>query len=136
MAIAGIAWGIYSVRGRRETHALAATTANFVMSVAMVLLLAAVTYAHASFGVRGVLLALVSGAFTSGIGYVIWYAALEYLSAMQAALVQLSVPLISAAGGILLLAEPLTQRFVVAAVLVLWGVCLALSRKSLSRHNS
>jgi drug/metabolite transporter (DMT)-like permease len=136
MAIAGIAWGIYSVRGRRETHALAATTANFVMSVAMVLLLAAVTYAHASFGVRGVLLALVSGALTSGIGYVIWYAALEYLSAMQAALVQLSVPLIAAAGGILLLAEPLTQRLVVAAVLVLGGLCLALSRKSLSRPNS
>jgi drug/metabolite transporter (DMT)-like permease len=99
-------------------------------------LLAAVTYAHASFGVRGVLLALVSGALTSGIGYVIWYAALEYLSAMQAALVQLSVPLIAAAGGILLLAEPLTQRLVVAAVLVLGGLCLALSRKSLSRPNS
>jgi drug/metabolite transporter (DMT)-like permease len=66
---------------------------------------------------------------TSGLGYVIWYAALEILSSMQAALVQLSVPVIATAGGVLLLAEPLSFRLVASASLVLGGICLALIRK-------
>ncbi len=136
MAVAGIAWGIYSIRGRRETDALASTTSNFVMSVAMVLLLTIATYAYADFGLRGILLAVLSGALTSGVGYVIWYAALEYLSAMQAAMVQLTVPAIAAAGGILLLAEPLSMRLFVSSALVLGGICTALIRKSKSAANS
>ncbi len=78
----------------------------------------------------GLLLAVLSGALTSGIGYVIWYAALEHLSALQAALVQLSVPAIAAAGGVLLLGEPLSMRLLVSSILVLGGIWLALARKS------
>ena len=79
---------------------------------------------------RGVLLAVISGALTSGIGYVIWYAALDYLSAMQAAMVQLSVPAIAAAGGVLLLAEPVSMRLLVSSALVLGGISIAIIRKS------
>ena len=136
MATAGIAWGIYSIRGRRETDALAATAANFTISVAFVLVLAGITFAQVEFGARGVLLAVLSGALTSGIGYVIWYTALEYLSAMQAAMVQLTVPVIAAAGGILFLAESLSARLIVSSILVLGGICIALLRKSKYVNNS
>jgi len=129
MAVAGIAWGVYSIRGRAEASALGATAANFVLSVAMVAILTAVTFSSAELTTRGLMLAVVSGALTSGIGYVIWYAALEYLSAMQAALVQLSVPAIATAGGVLLLAEPLSLRLLVSSALVLGGITLALLRK-------
>lgn len=129
MAMAGIAWGIYSIRGRREADALAATATNFLLSITMAALLAiaAVNGLHISMG--GVTLAIVSGGLTSGIGYVLWYAALEYLSAMQAALVQLSVPAIATAGGVLLLGEPLSMRLLVSSTLVLGGVTLALARR-------
>lgn len=130
MAAAGIAWGVYSIRGRGESNPLAATARNFVLSLAFVSLLAAFTIPGAELGARGALLAAVSGALTSGAGYVIWYAALDCLSAMQAALVQLSVPVIAAIGGIVLLAEPLTLRLAGATVLVLGGISLALVRRS------
>ena len=136
MAIAGIAWGVYSIRGRREIDALGSTTANFTMSIVFVVLMTLATYAYASFGMRGILLAIFSGALTSGIGYVIWYAALDYLSAMQAAMVQLTVPAIAAAGGIFLLAEPLSMRLVISSVLVLGGICLGLLGRSKYVTNS
>lgn len=130
MAVAGIAWGIYSLRGQSESDALASTTSNFVFSLAFVAALTALTFADISMTSRGLLLAVVSGALTSGAGYVIWYAALNYLSAMRAALVQLTVPAIAAIGGVVVLAEPLSMRLVTASALVLGGISLALGRKS------
>jgi len=129
MALAGIAWGVYSIRGRAEADALAATTANFLLTGAFIVILTVVTFSAAEVTARGALLAVTSGAITSGIGYVIWYAALEHLSAMQAALVQLSVPAIATAGGVLLLAEPLSLRLLVSSLLVLGGISLALARR-------
>jgi drug/metabolite transporter (DMT)-like permease len=136
MALSGIAWGVYSIRGREESDALGATTANFSLSVVFVLTLLAVTVANANISMHGVLLAVVSGALTSGIGYVIWYAALDYLSAMQAAMVQLSVPAIAAVGGALLLAEPVSMRLLVSCALVLGGISIAVLRKSKISRNS
>ena len=130
MALAGIAWGIYSIRGRAESDALASTASNFTLSLVMVLVLLAVTFSDADLSARGTALAVVSGALTSGLGYVIWYAALDYLSSMQAALVQLSVPALATAGGVLLLAEPLSLRLIVSSALVLGGISLALVRKT------
>ena len=129
MAIAGIAWGFYSIRGRVESDALASTTSNFILAVAMVIVLAALTFSSANLSNRGILLAIASGAVTSGIGYVIWYAALDYLSSMQAALVQLSVPAIAMAGGVILLAEPLSLRLLISTVLVLGGISIAFTLK-------
>lgn len=133
MAIAGIAWGIYSARGRAESDALASTASNFTLSLTMVLAMLAVTFSGADLSGRGALLAILSGALTSGIGYVIWYTALSYLSSMQAALVQLSVPAIATAGGVLLLAESLSLRLLVSSALVLGGIGLALLQKSPQR---
>jgi drug/metabolite transporter (DMT)-like permease len=130
MAFAGIAWGVYSIRGRTESDALASTASNFMLSLAMVLILIAFTLSDVELSTRGIALAVVSGAVTSGLGYVIWYAALEYLSSMQAALVQLSVPAIATAGGVVLLAEPLSFRLLVSSALVLGGISLALVRKT------
>jgi drug/metabolite transporter (DMT)-like permease len=129
MALSGIAWGVYSIRGRKESDALGSTTSNFLLSVVFVMALALATFAEAQISLRGVALAVVSGALTSGIGYVIWYAALDYLSAMQAALVQLSVPAIAALGGVLLLAEPVSMRLLVSSALVLGGISMALIHK-------
>ena len=129
MALAGIAWGVYSLQGKSAAAPLAANAASFTLA----LLPMAVVLLLGKGGIRlsgeGIWLALLSGAITSGIGYVIWYAALEYLAALQAALVQLTVPVIAAFGGILLLGESLSARLLVATVLVLGGIAIALTRK-------
>ena len=130
MALAGIAWGVYSIRGRNQTNALLSTCSNFVYSTAFVIVLTAITVASADLTGRGILLAIISGAITSGVGYVIWYAALKYLRTMQAALVQLSVPAIAAAGGVILLAEPVSLRLLASGALILGGISLALVQKS------
>jgi drug/metabolite transporter (DMT)-like permease len=130
MALAGIAWGVYSIRGRKETNALVSTCSNFVYSIAFVVILTAITYSSAYMTDHGILLAVISGAITSGVGYVIWYAALNYLSTMQAALVQLSVPAIAAVGGVMLLAESISLRLLISGGLILGGISLALVQKS------
>jgi drug/metabolite transporter (DMT)-like permease len=136
MALAGIAWGGYSLRGRRATNApadpLAATAGNFLratplgIALWLVWMLQADAQAALHADARGVALALASGALTSGLGYVVWYAALRRLTALRAASVQLSVPLIAAFGGVLLLDEALTLRLVLAALAILGGIALVL----------
>lgn len=133
MAFAGIAWGIYSIRGRHENDAMLATTGNFLRSVLFVVVLASIVFRKTQLSGTGLLLASVSGALTSGVGYVLWYAALNHLTSMQAALVQLSVPAIAAAGGVLLLAESLSMRLVGCGIMILGGICLALTRKARRR---
>ncbi len=130
MALAGIAWGVYSIRGRAESDALASTASNFILSIVMVAALTMMSISSADITSPGLALAIVSGALTSGVGYVLWYAVLNFLSAMQAALIQLSVPVIATAGGVILLAEPLSLRLLVSSALVLGGISLALTRKS------
>jgi drug/metabolite transporter (DMT)-like permease len=129
MALAGIAWGVYSIRGRAESNAVGANASNFSLSLLLVAILTALAFSSAKISTTGILLALLSGTITSGLGYVIWYVALDHLSAMQAALVQLSVPAIALAGGAILLAEPLTLRVTLASALVLGGIAIALIRK-------
>lgn len=133
MAAAGIAWGIYSLRGAGSRSPVESTLANFAFSVPLLLLLAPFMGA-AHWTSSGVWLAIASGALTSGLGYVLWYAALRHLRSIQAALVQLSVPAIAAAGGVLLLHEPLSMRLVLAGGLILGGILLArLGRERLAR---
>lgn len=130
MALAGIGWGVYSIRGRGESNPLVSTCSNFVYSIAFVAILTAATFSNADISNRGIVLAVISGAITSGVGYVIWYAALNYLTAMQAALVQLSVPAIAAVGGVILLAEPISMRLITSGALILGGISLALVQKA------
>lgn len=127
MGVAGVAWGVYSLLGHGEPDALAATTRNFVLAVIPAALLTLLAAPGLSITATGAMLALLSGAVTSGLGYVIWYAALTGLTSAQAALVQLSVPAIAAAGGVLLLAEPASARLVTSGALILGGIGLALA---------
>ena len=134
MAVAGVAWGVYSLRGRGVKDPLAATAGNFVRAtpLGIALWLAWAPRGHAN--ARGVALALASGAITSGLGYVVWYAALPRLKALQAASVQLSVPLIAALGGVLLLGEAFTLRLGLAALAILGGIALVLGSRAARRN--
>jgi drug/metabolite transporter (DMT)-like permease len=129
MLAAGVAWGIYSLLGRSAGEPIAATGGNFLRSVAFaaVLMLAAVRHENAD--AAGALYAVLSGALTSGLGYVLWYAALPALSATSAATIQLSVPAIAAIGGAMLLAEPVTARLLMASAAILGGIALTIQRK-------
>jgi drug/metabolite transporter (DMT)-like permease len=135
MAGAGAAWGGYSLRGRGAADPLAATAASFVRAAPLGVLLALghayVAPTHAD--VRGVGLAVVSGALTSGLGYVVWYAALRRLTAMRAAAVQLSVPPTAAFGGVLLLGEAPTLRLSLASLAILGGIALVLGSRAARR---
>jgi len=128
MLTAGIAWGIYSLRGRRAVAPLAETAGNFVRAVPLAAAVSAVAASRAVWSIEGVLLAILSGALASGLGYVAWYAALSGLTATRAATVQLAVPMLAAAGGVAFLAERITVRLIVSAALILGGVALALVR--------
>lgn len=124
MLAAGVAWGAYSLRGRGETNPAGATAGNFLRAVPMALALSIVFFPWARFDRAGIACAILSGAIASGGGYVIWYCTLPGLRAASAATVQLSVPVLAAAGGILLLGEALTLRFLVASIAVLGGIAL------------
>ncbi|MFP3567079.1 DMT family transporter [Paraburkholderia sp. SIMBA_030] len=126
MAIAGVAWGVYSLRGRSVADPLAATAGNFLRAAPLALVLSLLFVANAYANAAGVALAIASGALTSGIGYVLWYAALSKLSAMRAATVQLSVPLIAAFGGVVFLSEAITPRLAAASAAILGGIAMVL----------
>ena len=128
MLLAGIAWGVYSLRGRGTSSPLSATAGNFVRATPLAaLLIFATRYAGPSLHALplGIALAIFSGALASGVGYSLWYAALPWLSATRAAILQLSVPALAAAAGIVLLGEPLVPRLVLAGAVILGGVAVA-----------
>jgi drug/metabolite transporter (DMT)-like permease len=129
MAIAGVAWGGYSLLGRKTDDPLAATASSFIYCVPLVIVVSLVFLDDFHSSTRGVLLAAASGAIASGCGYVIWYAALRGLSASRAATVQLSVPVIAAFGGVLLLSEDITTRLLIASVATLGGVAIVLAQR-------
>jgi len=131
MVLAGVAWGAYSLRGRGSKDALGGTAGNFMLSAPLVVLLPAVGFFVPAVGAlhwssEGVILATASGAITSGVAYTLWYAALPGLTALRAALVQLTVPVITAVGAVVLLDERPSARLALSGAIVLGGVALAL----------
>ncbi len=130
MAIAGIAWGVYCLLGRKAADPTRATAWNFLLSVPLVLVTSLVFMQQFHATSFGIALAIASGVVASGIGYVIWYAALRGLAATSAATVQLSVPVIAAIGGVLLLSEDVTLRLLVASIATLGGVAIVLAQKT------
>jgi len=132
MALAGAAWGVYSLLGRA---AKSPTAGNFVLSLALAapLALAALLARSAHATPRGLLLATASGALASGVGYTLWYAALPGLTATHAAVVQLAAPVLAAAGGALLVGEPLTLRLVLFGAAILGGIALVVLRRTTPR---
>ena len=126
---AGVAWGVYSLRGKGAGDALAATAGNFLRAVPVAGALSALMLPETALDGAGFWYAVSSGAITSGIGYAIWYTVLPALKSTEAATVQLSVPVIAALGGILLLGEPLTLRLVLASVAILGGIALVIQKQ-------
>lgn len=129
MLAAGVAWGVYSLRGKAVGDPTRVTTGNFLRSIPFAVVLSALTYQTTMPDMAGAGIAVLSGALASGIGYAIWYAALPALKATSAATVQLSVPVIAAVGGILFLGEVLTLRLVLASLAVLGGIALVIVEK-------
>lgn len=130
MAVAGIAWGFYTLRGKGSPDPLADTTGNFVRSVPMIVLACIPFLPQINLSNRGIFLAILSGAIASGVGYTAWYAALKHLSSTRAAVLQLAVPVIAAVGGVFFLAEAPTIRLLIAAALILGGIGLTIAGKS------
>jgi len=130
MTIAGIAWGFYTIRGRGSQNPLAATAGNFMYAVPMILLIRLITLGNVHISTNGILLAMLSGALASGVGYVIWYAALRGLTTTRAAIIQLSVPIVAAWSGVILLSENVSIRLVVAGILILGGIGLSVSNRN------
>lgn len=135
MAVAGVAWGVYSVLGKNEADSVTSTARNFVLTLpfAALLFFAGPSSPHAT--LEGVALAVISGAIASGLGYVVWYSALKGLTNMAASAVQLAVPIVAAAGGVVLLGEAITLRLLIASLLILGGIFVTM-RTSFSRANT
>lgn len=127
MLTAGIAWGVYSLRGRGSGSPLADTAGNFLRAVPLIIVVRLLTLNNLHLTQAGILLATLSGAIASGLGYVIWYTALAGLTATRAAVVQLSVPVLAAWGGVILLAEEISVRLILAGALILGGIALAIA---------
>lgn len=121
MAIAAVGWGVYSLQGAKATDPLVATCANFSAALPIVLV-AWLFVTNSAIGPYGAALAIVSGAVTSALGYALWYQVLPQLQTATAAVAQLTVPIIAALGGFVVLSEPVTMTFIVASVLVLGGI--------------
>jgi len=125
MMTAGIAWGFYSIRGRGSLNPLADTAGNFIYAIPMVLSIRLLTLNNIHLSTNGIWLATLSGAVASGVGYVIWYTALRGLTTTRAAIVQLSVPVIAAWSGVVILSEAVSRRLFLAGALILGGIALA-----------
>lgn len=130
MAIAGIAWGVYSIRGKSVSDPISANARNFLLSVPVVGGFSLVMWQDASLDETGVVYAIISGGLASGVGYAVWYTALPFMKTSQAASVQLSVPVFAALGGVAFLGEPISARLALTSIAILGGVALViLSRR-------
>lgn len=129
MSISGAAWGVYTLKGRGSKNPLLDTAHNFLRTVPLILILFLVTIKTAHYSLEGILFAVLSGSLASGIGYTIWYMALRGLSATQAAVIQLSVPVIAAFGGVLFVSEVITFRLGVSTMIILGGIMMVILGK-------
>jgi len=124
MLTSGLAWGVYSLRGRQISDATAVTADNFMRTLPFAIAVNALALRSVSLDAAGVGYAVASGAITSGIGYAVWYAALKHLQATEAATVQLSVPVLAAIGGAVFIGESPTLRSLLASLLIIGGIAL------------
>jgi drug/metabolite transporter (DMT)-like permease len=129
MAISGIAWGFYTLAGKGSQTPLVDTANNFLRTLPFVVLLTVLAFDHVQISDQGIVLAIVSGTVTSGLGYAIWYSALRGLTVTQAAIIQLAVPIIAAIGGVIFSNEVITAKLLSASILVLGGVLVVIAGK-------
>ena len=133
MTVAGIAWGAYSLMGRASSRPIETTAGNFLRASLFGAILSVVALGMFAWDTRGAALAVLSGAVASGLGYAVWYTVLPALRATHAATVQLSVPVIAAIGGVLLLGERLSLRLALCSVAILGGIALVLNARAPGR---
>jgi drug/metabolite transporter (DMT)-like permease len=126
MLVSGIAWGVYSLRGRRLSDPVTATAGNFLRAGILTIIMTIVSLPWLQLDTKGFFYAVMSGAVTSGMGYVLWYRVLQHMSAITASTIQLSSPLLTTLGGVLLLGEAFTRNLLVACILILGGIRLVL----------
>lgn len=126
MILAGVSWGFYTLRGRGTANPLTNTTRNFICAVLPALLVLPFAFSQVNLSSRGVVLAILSGAVTSGVGYTVWYAALKHHTATRAAILQLLVPILTAIFGVIILSEEISFRLILASVLILGGIGFAI----------
>lgn len=129
MALSGVAWGVYSLRGKGVSSPVEASAENFLWALPLAVLVWLLTLSGWHVSLTGVLLAVASGALASGLGYVLWYRILPAITATTAATVQLSVPVIAAVFGVLLMSEPVTTRLVVSSFTILGGIGLVIAAR-------
>ena len=129
MLVAGIAWGVYSIRGKGAGDPTIISAGNFLRTIPFVVVLTVVTLSNQSLDIAGGWYAVASGALASGLGYAIWYSVLPSLKSTTASTVQLSVPVIAAVAGIIFLSEPVTLRFALASIALLGGIALVILEK-------
>jgi drug/metabolite transporter (DMT)-like permease len=128
---AGVAWGIYSLRGKSAVDPTAVTAGNFLRAVPFAVVLCLFKFNGLSMDTAGLGYAVLSGAVTSGVGYALWYSVLPALPATLAATVQLSVPVLAALSGVAFLGEPISLRLVLASIGILGGIALVVLEKQL-----
>jgi drug/metabolite transporter (DMT)-like permease len=130
MALAGIAWGFYTLAGKKSENPLSDTAYNFLRTLPLVIVLMVLTMQDINLSSQGIILAIVSGGITSGMGYALWYLALGGLSSIQAAVVQLLVPVLAALGGVLFAGEILTTRLIISSIVILGGILMVVIGKA------
>ena len=135
MAVSGIAWGVYSIRGKGLMKPILSTSRNFSRAVPLAIISSVSAFSFVYIEISGVILALLSGTITSAIGYILWYKALRGLTITRASIVQLVVPILAAFGGVVFLAEQVSIRLVIASAFILGGVAIAVINKA-SNANS
>lgn len=135
MAIAGISWGFYTLAGKGAQDPIMQTATNFLRTIPFVIVLLILSLNNITMTNEGILLAIVSGTVTSGLGYAIWYAAINGLSITQAAVLQLTVPIIAAFGGVLFTNEAITTDLIISSILVLGGILVVTLGKKYQREN-
>lgn len=126
MAFSGVAWGLYTLLGKGSADPLGDTAYNFIRTIPLVLVMLLVFMSHLDLSVQGVLLAVLSGAIASGVGYTIWYSVLKYLTATQAGVLQLSVPVIATIGGVIWMQEAVTLTLFISGSMILGGIFLVI----------
>ena len=129
MTVSGVSWGIYTLKGRNSKNPLMDTSYNFLRTIPFVALLTVFTLHNMNYSSEGIVLALLSGGITSGVGYTIWYIVLRGLSSTQAAVIQLSVPVIAAIGGVIFVSEAITSRLIISTFIVLGGILMVIIGK-------
>jgi len=135
MAISGVAWAVYTIQGRGSQTPLQDTATNFLKTLPLVVLMVIVTIQHVDLSYRGVILAIASGAITSGLGYAIWYAVLKNITVMQASTSQLLVPIIASIAGVLFANEIVTSKLLIASLLILGGILVLTLGKQINQKK-